>query len=73
MGRKKEKTKKNIVSCRIDDNEMDMLKQCASREGVSITEVMRQSINCLSQLQQSKLNDNPEKTACCKGAFNQNI
>lgn len=47
MGKKKENAKKNIISCRIDDNEMSMLKQCASREGVSITEVLRHSINLM--------------------------
>lgn len=47
MGKKKENAKKNIISCRIDDNEMNMLKQCANRDGVSITEVLRHSINLL--------------------------
>ncbi len=47
MGKKKENAKKNIISCRIDDNEMNMLKQCASKDGVSITEVLRHSINLL--------------------------
>jgi len=47
MGKKKENAKKNIISCRIDDNEMSMLKQCANREGISITEALRHSINLL--------------------------
>lgn len=47
MGKKKENAKKNIISCRIDDIEMDLLKQCANRDGVSITEVLRHSINLL--------------------------
>lgn len=44
MAKKKENSKKFIISCRVDDNEMIMLKQRAHKDGVSITQLVR---NCL--------------------------
>lgn len=39
--RKKIDSKKYIVSCRVNDNEMDILKQRADEDGVSITQLLR--------------------------------
>lgn len=44
MGKTKENAKRYIVSCRVDNDEMSLLKQRADRDGVSITELLR---NCL--------------------------
>ena len=44
MAKVKENAKKFIVSCRVDDYEMAILKQRADREEVSITQLLR---NCL--------------------------
>jgi len=41
MARKKENSKKYIVSCRVDDNEMSLLRQRAFQDGVSISQLLR--------------------------------
>ncbi len=44
MAKMKENSKRFIVSCRVDNQEMDILKERADRDGVSITQLLR---NCL--------------------------
>jgi hypothetical protein len=44
MGRKSDNAKKFIVSCRVNDTEMDQL-QCLAREhGASVSELLRKSL-----------------------------
>lgn len=45
MAKKKENSKKFIVSCRVDNHEMDILKERADRDGVSITQLLRACLN----------------------------
>ncbi|WP_303721291.1 hypothetical protein [Malonomonas rubra] len=45
MAKKKEDSKKFIISCRVNDDEMDILRQRAHQDGVSITQLLR---NCLN-------------------------
>lgn len=45
MAKTKENSKKFIVSCRVDNHEMDMLKERADRDGVSITQLLRACLN----------------------------
>ena len=45
MAKQKENAKKYIISCRVDDAEMSMLKQRAHRDGVSITQLLRNSLD----------------------------
>ena len=44
MAKKKENSKKYIISCRVNDSEMSILRQRAYQDGVSITQLLR---NCL--------------------------
>lgn len=44
MGRKSENTKKYIVSCRVNDSEMDQLQILAREQGSSISELLRKSL-----------------------------
>lgn len=37
--------KKFIISCRLDDREMQMLQEIAKKQEVSITTLLRQSLN----------------------------
>ena len=59
MARSKENSKKFIISCRVNDNEMSMLKRRAVQDGVSITQLLR---NCLdfaeSKVRTQAANDN---------------
>jgi len=41
MAKHKENSKKFIISCRVDNQEMDILKERADRDGVSITQLLR--------------------------------
>lgn len=41
MAKVKENSKKHIISCRVDNHEMDILKERADRDGVSITQLLR--------------------------------
>ncbi len=42
---KKKESKKFIVSCRINDSEMNILQKRARRDGVSITQLLRNSLD----------------------------
>lgn len=63
MANRKQNTKKYIVSCRVDDYEMTMLKQRAHKDGVSITQLLR---NCLdfAEAETRRQTPNTERYAC---------
>jgi predicted DNA binding CopG/RHH family protein len=45
MAKSKENAKKYIISCRVDDHEMSMLKQRAHQDGISITQLLRSCLD----------------------------
>lgn len=45
MAKAVENPKKFIVSCRVDDKEMRLLQRRASRDGVSITSLLRHCLD----------------------------
>lgn len=45
MARKKENSKKYIISCRVDDSEMSILRERAYQNNVSITQLLRYCLN----------------------------
>jgi hypothetical protein len=49
MGKTVKNPKKFIVSCRVNDNEMEALSKLAQEAGTNITELLRQSIFTLEQ------------------------
>lgn len=49
MGKSVENPKKFIVSCRIDDREMQQLKKIAEESGTNISNLLRQSLLGLTQ------------------------
>lgn len=49
MGKAVENPKKNIVSCRVNDREMQTLQVIAENSGVSISMLLRQSLDLLQQ------------------------
>ena len=49
MGKSVENPKKYIVSCRVDDSEMQTLQIIAEKSGVSISMLLRQSLDLLQQ------------------------
>ncbi len=49
MGRSVGKPKKFIVSCRIDDQEMELLKRVAEQSGTNISSLLRRSLHCLTK------------------------
>lgn len=53
MGRTTNDRKKHIVSCRVNDREMAVLRREAMKSGLSITMLLRQSLN-LSQQEASR-------------------
>lgn len=44
MGRKAENAKKFIVSCRVDDEELDHLQNLAREQGASISDLLRKGL-----------------------------
>jgi len=54
MGKRAENAKKFIVSCRVDNQEMDQLQNLAKESGNSISDLLRKSIIMLQ--------DNPKNT-----------
>ncbi len=44
MGRKAENAKKFIISCRVNNEEMDQLQSLAREQGASISELLRKSL-----------------------------
>lgn len=48
MGRKKEHPKKHIVSCRINAEEMETLREISQDSGMSITMLLRKSLDALT-------------------------
>jgi hypothetical protein len=63
VAKSKENSKKYIVSCRVNDDEMSLLKQRARQNGVSITQLLR---SCLDFVEQEQRRQLPErrKYAC---------
>jgi hypothetical protein len=49
MGKTVENPKKYIISCRIDDGEMQVLQEIARAAGTNISTLMRLSLNQLEQ------------------------
>lgn len=49
MGKTVENPKKYIISCRINDDEMQVLQQLARRADTSISTLLRQSLDLLQQ------------------------
>ncbi len=49
MGKSVENPKKYIISCRVDDNELQTLQTIAEKSGVSISMLLRQSLDLLQQ------------------------
>ncbi len=47
MGKTVENPKKFIISCRVDDQEMQALQELAKEANTSISNLLRQSINML--------------------------
>ena len=47
MGKTVENPKKNIVSCRVDDDEMQVLQELASHADLSISMLLRHSLDLL--------------------------
>lgn len=45
MAKVTQNPKKYIISCRLDDREMQMLQEIAKQQAVSITTLVRQSLN----------------------------
>jgi antitoxin component of RelBE/YafQ-DinJ toxin-antitoxin module len=48
MGKSVEKPKNHIISCRIDDQEMERLQKIASKSGTSISVLMRKTLTMLA-------------------------
>lgn len=44
MGRKAENAKKFIISCRVNNEEMDQLQSLAREQGASISDLLRKSL-----------------------------
>ncbi len=49
MGKSVEKPKKHIISCRIDDQEMERLQKIARQSGTSISGLMRKTLTMLAR------------------------
>jgi hypothetical protein len=47
MGKTVDSPKKFIISCRVDDNELEMLQHLAKRSGVNLSTLLRRSIDVL--------------------------
>jgi hypothetical protein len=51
MGKPVEKPKKYIVSCRLDDQEMERLRLIARQSGTNISGLLRKTLNLLARNQ----------------------
>ncbi len=49
MGKSVDKPKKYIISCRIDDQEMERLQMIASQAGTNISGLLRSTLNLMAQ------------------------
>jgi hypothetical protein len=45
MGKTVQNPKKFIISCRVNDQEMELLQQLANQSGLSISNLLRQTLN----------------------------
>ena len=55
MGRRAANAKKFIVSCRVDNEEMDFLQRIAKKSGKSISDLLRKSLLDLQDVKESRL------------------
>ncbi len=51
MGKSVENPKKFIVSCRINDREMELLKKLAKQSGTNISHLLRRSLLGLTKVE----------------------
>lgn len=49
MGKSVENPKRYIISCRVNDQEMEVLQEIAKTHGTSISMLLRRSLNLLEQ------------------------
>jgi len=49
MGKTVENPKKYIISCRVNDEEMQILQDLARKSGTNISDLMRHSLNILAE------------------------
>ena len=49
MGKSVENPKRYIISCRVNDQEMEVLQEIAKNHGTSISTLLRRSLNLLEQ------------------------
>ncbi len=49
MGKTVDKPKKYIISCRVDDHELETLQELAKRADTSISTLLRQSLDLLQE------------------------
>jgi uncharacterized protein (DUF1778 family) len=49
MGKSVENPKKNIISCRVNDREMQVLQELAKKAGTNISGLMRKSLLSMAQ------------------------
>lgn len=47
MGKTVENPKKFIISCRVDDRELEVLQEMAQKSGVNISTLLRRSLDIL--------------------------
>jgi hypothetical protein len=45
MGKSVQNPKKFIISCRVNDQEMELLQHLANKSGLSISNLLRQTLN----------------------------
>lgn len=49
MGKSVEKPKKYVISCRIDDQELEQLRRLALQAGTNISGLLRRTLNLLAE------------------------
>lgn len=49
MGKQVRSPKRNIISCRVNDQEMQTLQEVARRAGINISDLLRHTLNMLEQ------------------------
>ena len=55
MGKSVENPKKFIISCRVNDEEMEVLSKLAEQSGTNISGLLRQSLNILEEEFQARV------------------
>jgi hypothetical protein len=54
MGKSVQNPKKFIISCRVNDQEMELLQQLANQSGLSISNLLRQTLNFGEEMQMAQ-------------------